>query len=70
MRFDFTKGKTAKYMVSIYMPDGCYDHLYYHSHREAKEKFDKLSKSGHYEKGTAMSLYDIQKDIRKEYARI
>ena len=67
MKFDFTKGKSAKYMVSIYMPDGCHDQLYYHYYREAKTKLDKLSTCGHYERGTVISLYDIKNDIRKDY---
>lgn len=70
MRFDFTKGKTLKYMVSLYMPDGCNDHMYFHYYKEAKDKLMKLSRSGFYEKGTSFSLYDIVKDIRKEYIRI
>ena len=70
MRFDFTKGKTAVYMVSIYTPDGCDDHLYYHYYKEAMEKFQKLKNSEHYEKGTSFSIYDMNKDVRKEYCRI
>lgn len=70
MKFDFTKGKPARYLVGIYMPDGCYDHLYYHYYREAKQKIKQLIDSKHYEKGTRISLSDIKKDIRKEYIRL
>jgi hypothetical protein len=70
MKFDFTKGKPARYLVGIYMPDGCYDHLYYHYYREAKRKLNDLKNSGHYEKGTHMSLLDMIKDERKEFITI
>lgn len=70
MRFYFTNGKTAVYMVSIYTPDGYNDHLYYHYYKEAFEKFQKLKDSGHYERGTSFSIYDMKKDIRKEYVKI
>jgi len=70
MKFNFTKGKSANYIVSIYEPDGCHDQLYYHYHREAKDKLNELKGSGCYEKGTIISLYDIHKDIRKEFVRI
>ena len=70
MKFDFTKGKTAKYLVSIYMPCGCNDQLYYHYYKEAKEKFKTLCNCGHYDAGTRFGLYDMTKDVRKDYAKI
>ena len=70
MKFDFTKGKPARYLVGIYMPNGCHDHIYYHYYKEAKQKIKQLIDSKHYEKGTRISLSDIKKDIRKEYIRL
>lgn len=70
MRFDFTKAKKAVYMVSVYMPDGCTDHLYYHYYKEAKKKFNYLISSGFYEKGTAFSIYNMERDIRKDYKKL
>lgn len=70
MKFDFTKGQPAKYMVSIYEPDGSHDKLYYHYFREAKRKVNWLKENESYEKGTIISLYDMQKDARKEFVRI
>ena len=70
MKFDFTEGKSAIYMVSIYDHVGCHDQLYYHYYRDAEAKLKELSESGFYESGTVMSLYDIKKDVRKRFIRI
>lgn len=70
MKFDFTKGQPAKYMVSVYDPAGCHDQLYYHYFKEAKAELCRLKESGFYEKGTIISIYDLQKDIRKEFIRV
>lgn len=70
MIFDFTKGKATRYMLSIYMPDGCNDQLYYHYYREAKAKYESLKNSGYYEKGTIISIYDMKQDVSTECARI
>lgn len=70
MRFDKTLGKEAWYMVSIHMPDGCNDFLYYHYYKDAKDKFKWLCECGHYERETSFSLWDIRKDERKNYVRI
>lgn len=69
MTFDFTKGKKTKYIVFIYMPDGCYDRICYHYFNEAKNKFNQLCESEHYERGTAFSLFDANKFERKAYKR-
>lgn len=66
MRLDYTKGNEAKYLVSIH--DSRNDDFYYFAnYRDAKTFFDKAKKSR--EKGAHLNLYDIKKDIRKEYAR-
>lgn len=70
MTFDFTKGKTAKYLVTIHMPDGCNDKLYYHYLKDAECEVRTLTCSGYYEKGTRFSLYDMVNDVRKIYKKI
>lgn len=67
MRFDFTKGKTATYIVSTHhgLVD---DHAYFHYYKDAKQHFDKVAEQPH-AKGTTMSLYDCVKDIRKEFKK-
>lgn len=67
MRFDYTKGQYAKYMVSIYREIG-EDFYYFHSFKEAKEFFGRIKESEG--KGTTISLWDIKNDIRKDYERI
>ncbi len=67
MIFDFTHGKEVKYMVMYYYWNG-FDRVYYHTYKEAKEGFERAITQEH-EEGTAISLYDIKKDIRKAYKR-
>lgn len=67
MRFDYTKGKDARYMVSIY-GETIEDKYYYHYHKEAKAMFEQMKKHG-FEKGTALSIYDIKQDIRKAFIK-
>ena len=67
MRFDYTKGQVAKYMVSIHRESGD-DFYYFHYFKGAKELFD--SAKTREAEGTSLSLYDMKKDIRKEYARV
>lgn len=67
MRFDYTKGQGAKYMVSIHRESGD-DFYYFHYFKGAKELFD--SAKTREAEGTSISLYDMKKDIRKEYVRV
>ena len=67
MRFDYTKGKEPRYMVSSHreLTD---DHCYFHYYKEAAEMFEKLKTSETH--GTSISLYDLKLDVRKAYARV
>lgn len=67
MKFDYTKGQTAKYMVNIYRWNTD-DQYYVHYYREAKQLLEWAKKKE--AEGTTISIYDIKNDIRKEYARI
>ena len=67
MRFDCTKGQYAKYMVSIHRECG-EDFCYFHTFKEAKDFFDRKKESEG--AGTSISLWDIKKDIRKDYVRV
>ena len=66
MRFDFTKGKEARYMVGVFMEIN-EDLYYFHTYREAKAKFDELKEDENLEDGAHLSIYDMIKDIRKDY---
>ena len=66
MRFDNTEGKNPKYMVTVY-GWSIEDHYYYAEYRRALNMFKKLRDS--VPGGTSVSLYDMVKDVRKEYAR-
>lgn len=68
MRFDHTKGQKAKYLVSLHWETG-YDLFYYHYYKDAKAKFDRL-KAAEPREARSISLYDMVKDVRKEFARI
>ena len=67
MKFDRTKGKSPRYLVSIY-GETVEDKYYYHYFREADDFFDQLLRK-EWEAGTAISLYDLQKDVRKNFAK-
>lgn len=67
MHFDRTNGKEERYIVNLYSWD-VEDHYYYHSYREAKNLFDKIKNEKHKE-GTAISIYDIKNDVRKEFIK-
>lgn len=67
MRFFQTKGKSAKYVLSIYGPH-IEDHIYYHYYNDAKMRFNSLVEERH-EKETIISIYDLDKDIRKDFIR-
>ncbi len=67
MRFDYTKGKEAKYMVTLYSWN-VNDRSFFHSFDEAKALFDRLKNSEL--KDALVSLWDVKKDVRKEYVRL
>ena len=67
MVFDKTKGEKAKYIVMTYGWN-VEDRYIFHSYNEAR-KFWKELTGKNWEKGTAISLYDVEHDIRKEYAK-
>ena len=67
MRFDYTHGNRAKYIVSLYGWN-VGDHYYCDSYKQAKRIFDDIKNREH-EKGTTLSLSDIAKDIRKEFMK-
>lgn len=66
MRFDHTKGKTARYVVTLYGWN-VEDHSYFHYYKEAKSLFDRLK--GHQDCGTVLSIYDLSKDVRKDFIK-
>ena len=68
MRFDRTDGKKARYMVSIYR-GMVNDQIYYHYYKQAKACFDGI-KNGGAETGNIISVYDLSKDTRKDFARL
>lgn len=67
MKFDYTHGNKAKYIVSIYGWNVA-DHYYCDSYKGAKQLFDSI-KSEKHEEGTILSLSDSIKDVRKEFVR-
>ena len=67
MRFDRTNGKEARYMVTLYGWN-IEDHYYCDSYKIAKKIFDEISHKYH-EKGVALSIYDMKKDIRKAFIK-
>ena len=58
MKFDYTKGKTAKYRVTIYSWN-VNDIYYFHYLSEAKAFLKKL-KNKEYEPDTIISIYDLE----------
>ena len=64
MRIDYSKTGKPKYMVGAHSL--MYDDFYYFdTYRDAKNFFDNIKMRR--EKGTRINLYDIKKDIRKEF---
>ena len=64
MKYDFTHGKTAQYQV------GCYGEMidypmFFHYYKDAKDCFNRQITSG--SKWVAVSLYDMKKDVRKDF---
>lgn len=69
MRFDYTKGQSAKYLVSVYY-GMLEDHYYFHYYKDAKKLFEDLKSKKEDLGGASVSINDLEKDIRKDYARI
>lgn len=67
MKFDYTKGKKARYLVNIYGWNAS-DQYYFHYFREAKEMFNNIKEKS-LKEGRSVSIYDLTKDIRKEFAK-
>lgn len=67
MRFDRTKGLKAKYIVTLYGWN-VDDRYYCHYFRDAKAIFESIKAKG-LEKGSATSIYDLEKDERKAFAK-
>lgn len=68
MKFDYTHGKEAKYMVSAYCWSGS-DQYYVESMTQAKKLFESLKQSNE-GRDAVVSIYDLKKDIRKAFARV
>ena len=66
MRFDNTNGKKARYIVSLYGWN-VDDRHYYHYYKDAKEMFEKIKVRA--KDGCAASIYDLEKDERKAFAK-
>ena len=66
MKFNYTKGEEARYLVMVYMELGD-DQYYYHTYREAKAKFEALKEDESLEDGAHLSIYDMINDVRKDY---
>ena len=66
MRFDRTEGKTERYVVSLY-GENVEDHYYYHYYNKAKKLYESMR--GEQKPGTVLSIYDVEKDIRKEFSK-
>ena len=58
MKFDYTKGQEAKYMVSTYRWNG-EDKYYVHSMETAEKLFEELKRD--FNEGI-ISIYDLEKD--------
>ena len=67
MRFNYTHGKEAKYQVSIHRWNVS-DFYYFSNYRDAKKCFNEWADGE--EEGTSLSLWDMGKDVRKEYVRL
>lgn len=67
MKFDYTKGEKAKYMVGVYR-ETVNDHYYVHSMAEAKKLFSNLAMKER--KGVRISIYDMVKDVRKAFIQL
>lgn len=64
MRFDFTHGKPAKYMVSLYGWN-VEDHIYFSEWEAARDCFER--KKGNITAGQSLSLVDMANDFQMQY---
>ena len=67
MRFDYTKGQPAKYLVSIYR-ETSEDFYYFHYFKAAKEFFEAARAKE--ASGTSISLWDMATDVKKSFVRV
>lgn len=67
MNFDYTHGRGAKYLVSLY-GFNVEDRYYCDTYKEAKRIFKAIKDSKQTE-GTVLSLTDMVKDFRKEFIK-
>lgn len=68
MNFDYTKGKSPRYMVFVYR-GFTNDRYFVHDYSTAKKLFDEL-KAQEAGSDSVVSIYDVEKDIRKEFAKV
>lgn len=66
MRFDYTKGKSARYLVSLHGWD-VVDRYYFHYFKEAKDLFEQV-KANQLKEGHKVSIYDLKTDELKAFA--
>lgn len=66
MKFDYTEGKKATYMISVHWWNGG-DQYYFGGYRKAKEHFNKLAEN--VKDGVSISLYDMKKDTKKDFVK-
>ena len=69
MKFDYTHGKPARYLVMATWWNGR-DMYYFSAYRDAINLYKALQANGNYHNDTVISVYDIVKDVRKEFSRI
>ena len=69
MKFDYTHGKPARYLVAITWWNGR-DLYYFNAYRGAINLYNTILTNNDYPTGSAISLYDIRKDVRKEFSKI
>ena len=67
MTFDYTHGADEKYLVLV-TAWNVVDRYYFHSYREAKAMFNRLLDSKCDK--LIVSVYDLKKDIRKDFAMV
>ena len=66
MRFDYCKGKSAKYVVSVYY-EIVEDHYYFHYYKEAKDFFERLKSNNTQGVTRTIKVSDLTKDITKDF---
>ena len=68
MKFDYTDGNEARYMVSVYGWN-IEDQYYVHTMFEARKLFKGLTEA-HKDSNVAISIYNLSTDTRKEFIRL